>query len=78
MRLKETIDVVAFIDAAKQCSGAVFLQTTEGNIINLKSLLSQYVLMAMMYNPDLLINAQVICMQEEDYRKLEEFVIPAE
>lgn len=78
MRLKKSIDIVAFLEAVKQCDGAVFLHTTEGDITNLKSLLSQYVLMAMMHNPDLLKNAQVICIQEENYQKLEEFLIPSE
>ena len=78
LKIKESIDVVAFVEAAKQCGGAVFLQTADGDITNLKSLLSQYVLMAMMYNPELLTNAQVICIQEEDYQKLEEFLVPWE
>lgn len=76
MNLKESIDVVAFLNVAKKCSGAVFFQTTDGDILNLKSLLSQYVLMTILCNPDLLKRAQVICVQEEDYQLLSDFLIP--
>ncbi len=78
MRLKESIDIVEFLQAVEQCDGAVFLQTSKGDITNLKSLLSQYTFMAMMCNPDLLKDAQVICIQEEDYRKLEKYLLAYE
>ena len=40
MKLKQNIDVNAFLEAAKKCDNEVFFQTTEGDILNLKSLLS--------------------------------------
>lgn len=75
MTLKEGIDVRSFLDAAKKCVGSVFFQTTEGDVLNLKSLLSQYVLMSIVCNPGLLKSAQVICTQEEDYQLLTDFLV---
>ena len=74
MKLKQSIDVNAFLEAAKKCGGTVFFQTTEGDILNLKSLLSQYVLMSIMRNDNLLKTGQIICVQEEDYQLLTDFL----
>ena len=78
MKFKDSVDINAFLDAAKQCSGDIFLQTNEGDILNLKSLLSRYVLMSIMGNPDLLQNAQVTCVQEDDYQLLLEYLAPSD
>lgn len=74
MKLKKDIDLNAFAQAAQNCEGSVFCQTTEGDILNLKSLLSQYVLMSVMGNPHMLENVQITCVQEEDYQKLADFL----
>ncbi len=74
MKFKKDIDMNAFLEAAKQCEGTVFFQTTEGDILNLKSLLSRYVLMSVMGNPHVLENAQITCVQEEDYQKLTDYL----
>lgn len=78
LKLKDSIDVAAFLDTAKECVGSVFFQTTEGDILNLKSLLSQYVLVTIMGNHSLLKDARVICVQEDDYEKLKEYLAPSE
>lgn len=74
MKLKKDIDLSAFAQAAQNCEGSVFCQTTEGDILNLKSLLSQYVLMSVMGNSHMLENVQITCVQEEDYQKLADFL----
>ncbi len=78
MKLKESVDVKAFLDAAKSCGGDVFFQTTEGDILNLKSLLSQYVLMTILGKNSLLKDSRIICVQESDYEKLADYLMPAE
>ena len=78
MKLKDTIDINAFLAAAKKCSGDIFFQTNEGDILNLKSLLSRYVLMSIMGNSGLLQNAQVTCVQEDDYQLLSEYLVPSD
>lgn len=74
VQLKKDIDMNTFLEAAKECDGSVFFQTTEGDILNLKSLLSRYVLMSVMGKPHLLESAQITCVQEDDYQKLAEFL----
>lgn len=63
-----------FMEAAKNCTGDVFFHSVDGDIINLKSLLSQYVLASIACKPGLLRNARVVCTQDEDYAKLSDFL----
>lgn len=74
MRLKKDIDLNDFAKVAQNCEGSVFCHTTEGDILNLKSLLTQYVLMSVMGNTHLLDNVQITCVQEEDYQKLADYL----
>ena len=74
MHLKENINMSDFVEVAKGCSGEVFFHSDEGDIINLKSLLSQYVLASIACKPGLLKNARVVCTQDEDYAKLADFL----
>lgn len=78
MKLKKNIDLNQFWEVARKCEGDVFLQTTEGDILNLKSLLSQYTVMSIMGHNHVLENAQVVCVQEENYQKLAEFLEESE
>ena len=59
MKLKQNIDVNAFLEAAKKCDNEVFFQTTEGDILG---------------KPHLLQSAVITCVQEEDYKKLADFL----
>lgn len=78
MKLKDEFNVVAFLENAQNCIGDVFFHTTEGDILNLKSVLSQYVLVSLICNPGLLQNAKIICTQEEDYANLSDYLLPEE
>lgn len=75
VRLKKDIDLNVFAQTAQNCQGSVFCHTTDGDILNLKSLLSQYVLMSVMGKPHILENVQITCVQEEDYQKLADFLV---
>lgn len=78
MKLKKGVDINEFFEVANKCSGDIFLQTTEGDILNLKSLLSRYAVMSIMGNQHLLDSAEIVCVQEEDYKKLADFLVEAE
>lgn len=78
MKFKDSVDINAFLDATKQCSGEIFLQTNDGDILNLKSLLCRYMLMSIMGNSDLLQSAQITCVQEDDYQLLSEYLVPSD
>ena len=77
MKFKDSVDINAFLDAAKKCTGDIFFQTNEGDILNLKSLLSRYVMMSIMGDPSLLKSSQITCVQEEDYQMLSEYLEPS-
>ena len=74
MKLKEGIDINIFLTAAEKCSGQVFFHTAENDILNLRSLLSRYVLMSIMGNRALLKDSQIVCTQDDDYLLLKDFL----
>lgn len=74
MRLKEGIDINSFMAVAEKCSGQIFLHTAEGDILNLRSMLTQYVLLSFLYNKAALKDSQVVCTQDEDYQLLKEYL----
>lgn len=74
MKLKEGIDINDFLAAAGKCSGQVFFHTAENDILNLRSLLSRYVLMSIMGNKTILEDSQVVCTQDEDYLLLKDYL----
>lgn len=78
MKLRKNVDLNQFWEAARKCEGDVFLQTAENDILNLKSLLTQYTVMSIMGHNHVLENAQIVCVQEENYQKLAEFLEESE
>lgn len=75
MRLRENVDVSVFLAATEKCSGDVFFHTPEGDILNVKSLLSRYVVVTVC-KPGELQRARVVCTDEEDYSVLAEYLRP--
>ncbi len=74
MYIKEGVDIIRFLDAVKKCREEVFLETDEGDKLNLKSTLSQYVFVACANGRGFLEKFRVICMPE-DVEKLEGFLV---
>ncbi len=66
--LKEQVDLIKFLDAVKGCRENVFLETDEGDKLNLKSTLSQYVFVACANGRGFLENSQIICNPEDAVR----------
>ncbi|MDE5588134.1 MAG: polya polymerase [Acetatifactor sp.] len=75
MQLKENVDVSAFLAVTEKCSGDVFFHTHEGDILNVKSLLSRYVVVSVC-KPGELQKARIVCTDEEDYAVLSDFLQP--
>lgn len=75
MKLKENVDVSAFLAATEKCSGDVFFHTYEGDILNVKSLLSRYVVVSVC-KPGELQKAKIVCTDEEDYSVLSDYLQP--
>ncbi len=75
MRLKENVDLSTFLEAAEKCFGDVFFHTPEGDILNVKSLLSRYVVVSVC-KPGELQHAKVVCTNDEDYSVLSDYLQP--
>ena len=70
--LKDGADIVQLIKKTKECAGEVILHTGEGDKLNLKSTLSQYVCVAMVAKPEILLRSSIEC-SEEDAKILADF-----
>lgn len=74
MHLKEEINILDFLTAVKKCRGEVLFETEDGDSLNLKSLLSEYLFSMVASNRNYILSGQVVCRMEEDYELLEEFI----
>ena len=78
MKLKDYTNVEEFFRAVDQCRGTVELVSPEGDRINLKSKLSQYLSMAAIFSNGYIKELDVIAHDKEDEEKLSRFMIPGE
>ena len=69
LHLNENTDLFSFLSAVKQCRQDVLFKTAEGDVLNLKSTLSQYLFAAISDKASLLENS-TICCAKEDAKKL--------
>ena len=74
MRLKENADLMRFLEKVKECGHDVYFYTGEGDKLNLKSTLSQFLFSAVAAEDEMLENGKVICDDPEDYPVLAEFL----
>lgn len=72
-QLKGGADIVQLIKKSNECQGEVILVTCEGDRLNLKSTLSQYVCVAMVAKPEILLRSGLEC-SEADAEILTEFI----
>ena len=75
MKLKEDIDFIAFLRTVKKCRKDVYFDSPEGDHLDLKSVLSQYVLSANAHNTAILREGNVRCYEEKDYEILREYLV---
>ena len=75
MKLRDNIDIIAFLKSVKECRRDVYYDSPEGDHLDLKSALSQYVLSASSHDRYLLQNGVVVCDDMNDYERLREFLI---
>ncbi len=71
MKLNANTDLVAFLQEVKKCKGDVWFETEEGDKLNLKSVLSQYLFIALTGDQEMLGKGLVTCEQETDSQLLE-------
>lgn len=76
MRIKNITEPSRFFSAVSQCNGRVELLTGEGDRLNLKSSLCQYIALTQMFQ-DKKIGGVDLCLSDPlDYAILAEFIIP--
>ena len=74
MKLKKDADLIQFLKVVRTCSKDVLFVTEEGDTLNLKSALSQYIFSAISGQPDALENSGIQWQEDEDFEKLERFL----
>lgn len=73
MKLIANIDVQTFFKVIAQCNGDVFFHSEEGDHLNLKSTLSQYIFAVIESGGKLLTSGEIICTNVKDEEKLKDF-----
>ena len=73
MKVQNIHDVDKFFEVIDKCKGKVELVTGEGDRLNLKSKLSQYVSMAKIFSDGTI--AELIAYEPEDITKLVNFMM---
>ena len=75
MKVQNIKDVNKFFEVIDSCKGKVELVTGEGDRLNLKSKLSQYVSMANIFANGEIPELEVIAYEKEDTDKLIQFML---
>lgn len=75
MKVSNIKDVDKFFEVVDSCNGKVELVTGEGDRLNLKSKLSQYVSMANIFSNGEIPELEVIAYEKEDTDRLISFMI---
>lgn len=76
--LKDNINHSAFLQAVMRCKADVVLQTHEGDVLNLKSILSQFIFTASFCRPEIVKNAVVQCADPSDLDGIKEYLMEIE
>ena len=75
MKIENIKDVDAFFKVIDSCKGKVELVTGEGDRLNLKSKLSQYVSLANIFSNGEIPELELVAYEREDIDKLVSFMI---
>ena len=75
MKVQNITNIEKFFEVVDHCQGKVELVTGEGDRLNLKSKLSQYVSLANIFSDGTIEELEVIAYEPEDIGKLVEFMM---
>ena len=78
MKVQNITNIEKFFNAVDECKGRVELVTGEGDRLNLKSKLSQYVSMANIFSNGEIPELQLIAYEKEDIDRLVKFMVDGE
>lgn len=74
MHLKSNIVISEFLSAVRNCSSDVYFETPEGDCLNLKSSLSQYILCTLVSDPALLASGSIRLSGSSDLEHLTNYL----
>lgn len=75
MKVQNITDIDKFFEVIDSCKGKVELVTGEGDRLNLKSKLSQYVSMANIFSDGTISELELLAYEPEDINKLLSFMM---
>lgn len=75
MKVQNITDIEKFFEVIDSCKGRVELVTGEGDRLNLKSKLSQYVSMANIFSNGEIPELEIVAHEKEDIDKLISFMV---
>lgn len=75
MRIQKNKDYDAFMKVIDSCKGKVELVTGEGDRLNLKSKLSQYVSLPKLFSEEVITELEIIAYETEDSVKLVNYLM---
>ena len=78
MKVQNITNVDKFFSVIEDCAGKVELVTGEGDRLNLKSKLSQYVSMANIFSNGEIPELEIIAYEKEDIDRLVKFMVDGE
>lgn len=74
MKIQNITDIEKFYQIVESCKGKVELVTDEGDRLNLKSKLCQYVSMSSILSGESSLKLELVAYEEEDIEKLRRFM----
>ena len=78
MKVQIITDIDKFFEVVDRCSGKVELVTGEGDRLNLKSKLSQYVSIANIFSNSEIPELEIVAYEPDDIERLTEFMLKGE
>lgn len=78
MKVQNITDIDKFFEVVDRCSGKVELVTGEGDRLNLKSKLSQYVSIANIFLNSEIPELEIVAYEPDDIERLTEFMLKGE
>lgn len=75
MKIQNITNIEKFFEVIDSCKGKVELVTGEGDRLNLKSKLSQYVSMAKLFSDGTISELELLAYEPEDINKLVNFMM---
>ena len=77
MKIHNVTDIDKFFKVVNSCEGKVELVTGQGDRLNLKSTLTQYVALAKVFSDGKILEMELVCYEKSDVTKFMEYMLNA-